>query len=89
MEDVDKNAIFLYNLFMDINNLANMKLSDFENIGKAEYNKGFRAALETVIKLLDSQICEDYLADNDCDHDGCSKISNIAEGLSGVKNNIA
>ena len=73
---------------MDINNLANMKLSDFEQIGKMEYNKGFRAALETVIKLLDSQICEDYMADNACEHDGCPKISQLAEGLSGVKNNI-
>lgn len=74
---------------MDFNNIANMKLSDFENIGKDQYNKGFRAALETVIKLLDSQICEDYLADTACEHDACQKISNLAEGLSGVKNNIA
>lgn len=73
---------------MDINNLANMKLSDFEQIGKAEYNKGFRAALETVIKLLDSQTCEDYLADGTCDHDGCPKMATLAEGISGVKNNI-
>lgn len=73
---------------MDISNLANMKLSDFEQIGKLEYNKGFRAALETVIKLLDSQICEDYLADTECEHDGCPKMSQLAEGLSGVKNNI-
>jgi len=65
-----------------------MKLSDFEQIGKIEYNKGFRAALETVIKLLDTQICEDYLADTACEHDACEKISNLAEGLSGVKNNI-
>jgi hypothetical protein len=74
---------------MDFNNIANMKLSDFENIGKDQYNKGFRAALETVIKLLDTQTCEDYLADGDCDHDGCPKLANLAEGLSGVKNNIA
>ncbi|MEY4331462.1 MAG: hypothetical protein RLZZ196_200 [Bacteroidota bacterium] len=73
---------------MEFNNLANMKLSDFENIGKAEYNKGFSAALTTVIKLLDSQICENYLADDTCEHDACSKISQLAEGLSNVKNNI-
>jgi hypothetical protein len=73
---------------MDISNFANMKLSDFEQIGKVEYNKGFRAALETVIKLLDTQVCEDYLADTACDHDGCAKISTLAEGISGVKNNI-
>ena len=73
---------------MDISNLANMKLSDFEQIGKVEYNKGFRAALETVIKLLDSQTCEDYLADTTCDHDGCPKMATLAEGISGVKNNI-
>jgi hypothetical protein len=74
---------------MDINNLVNMRLSDFEQIGKVEYNKGFKAALETVIKLLDKQICEDYMADNSCDHDGCSKFSQLAVGISGVKNNIA
>jgi hypothetical protein len=74
---------------MDINNLANMRLSDFEQIGKIEYNKGFKAALETVIKLLDTQMCEDYLADTICAHDGCAKMSTLAEGLSGVKNNIA
>ena len=73
---------------MDFTNMANMKMSDFENIGKAEYNKGFRAALETVIKLLDTQICEDYLADTVCDQDGCAKICTLAEGMSGVKNNI-
>ena len=73
---------------MDINNLANMRLTDFENIGKDQYNKAFRAALETVIKLLDTQICEDYLADTECSHDGCPKLSQLAEGLSGVKNNI-
>lgn len=74
---------------MDFNNMANMKLSEFENLGKAKYNEGFRAALETVIKLLDSQVCEDYLADTTCEHDGCPKMSQLAEGLSGVKNNIA
>ena len=74
---------------MDFNSIANMKLSDFENIGKDQYNKGFKAALETVIKLLDKQICEDYMADTACDHDGCPKMSQLAEGLSGVKNNIA
>ena len=77
-----------YYIYMDINQLANMKLTDFENIGKDQYNKGFRAALETVIKLLDTQICEDYLADSACEHDGCTKISSLAEGLSNVKNNI-
>jgi hypothetical protein len=73
---------------MDINNLANMKLSDFENIGKAEYNKGFRAALETVIKLLDTRVCDDYRADEVCEHDVCSANSELAEGLMSVKNNI-
>ncbi len=73
---------------MDFTNMANMKLSDFENIGKDQYNKGFSSALTTVIKLLDSQICEDYLADGECQHDGCVKISQLAEGLMNVKNNI-
>lgn len=74
---------------MEFSNLANMKLSDFENIGKAEYNKGFAAALETVVKVLDSQICQDYVLDGECQHDGCVKISQVAEGLMNVKNNIA
>lgn len=73
---------------MDVNNLANMKLTDFENLGKDQYNKGFRAALETVVKLLDMQICEDYMADGICDHDGCQKIASLGEGISNVKNNI-
>jgi hypothetical protein len=73
---------------VDINNLANMRLSDFEQIGKAEYNKGFRAALETVIKLLDQQVCEDFLADDVCDHDGCTKFSALSQGIITVKNNI-
>jgi hypothetical protein len=73
---------------MDINNIANMRLSDFEQIGKMEYNKGFRAALETVIGLLDKQICEDFLADDTCEHDGCAKFSALAQGIITVKNNI-
>jgi hypothetical protein len=75
-------------IIMDINNLANMRLSDFEQIGKAEYNKGFRAALETVTNLLDKQVCEDFLADDVCDHDGCSKFSALSQGIITVKNNI-
>lgn len=70
---------------MDINSLANMKLSDFENIGKDQYNKGFAAALTTVVKLLGNQICEDYNADNTCEHDKCSTLSELAEGLEAVK----
>jgi hypothetical protein len=73
---------------MDFTNMANMKMSDFENIGKAEYNKGFRAALETVITLLDKQVCEDFLADDLCEHDGCSKFSALSQGIITVKNNI-
>ena len=74
---------------MDINNIANMRISDFEQIGKAEYDKGFKAALEIVIKLLDKQICEDFMADTECSHDGCTKFSELADGISGVKNNMA
>ena len=71
---------------MDINNLANMRLSDFENIGKDQYNKGFSEALTIVVKLLSDQICEDYFADGECDHDGCSKFSELSEGMANVKN---
>lgn len=73
---------------MDINNLANMKLSDFENIGKDQYNKGFVAALVVVTKLLADQICEDFLADGLCEHDGCIKFSELSEGISSVKNSM-
>jgi hypothetical protein len=73
---------------MDFNSLSNMKLSDFENIGKVEYNKGFKTALETVVKLLDGQICEDFKADDVCEHPVCKSNATLAEGLMNVKNNI-
>ena len=73
---------------MDISNLGNMRLADFEQLGKIEYNKGFRNALETVIKVLDAKPCEDYKADNECEHEVCPYAAELAEGLMGVKNNI-
>lgn len=79
----------MYDVLMDINNLANMKLTDFENIGKAEYNKGFAAALTTVVKLLSSQICEDYNADGECSHDKCPVMYELSEGISAAKANLA
>lgn len=73
---------------MDFNNIANMKLTDFENIGKDQFNKGFAEALTIVIKLLSNQICEDYNADGACTHDGCSKFYELSEGIASVKSNI-
>lgn len=73
---------------MDINNLANMKISDFENIGKDQYNKGFSAALTTVIKLLANQICEDFNADGECQHDVCKAYYDLSEGLEAVRGNL-
>jgi hypothetical protein len=73
---------------MDINSLANMRLEDFSKIGEQEYNKGFRAALETVIKILDKKPCDDFQADNVCEHGECAYAAELAEGLMGVKNNI-
>lgn len=73
---------------INVNDLVNMKMSDFENLGQTKYNEGFRAGLETVVKLLDSQVCEDFRADDACDHDGCIKIASLAEGIVNVKNNI-
>ena len=73
---------------MDINNLANMRLSDFEQMGQKEYNRGFRVALETVIKILDKQPCDTYRADDECEHEACGYASQLAEGLMSVKNNI-
>ena len=73
---------------MDVNNLANMRLQDFSKIGEQEYNRGFRSALETVIKILDKKPCDDYKADNECEHEVCSYSAELAEGLMNVKNNI-
>ena len=73
---------------MDIKNLANMKLSDFENVGKDQYNKGFSAALATVVKLLASQICEDYNADGVCEHDKCPALYDLSEGMETVRRSI-
>ena len=73
---------------MDINNIANMKLTDFENIGKDQYNKGFVDALTTVVKLLANQICEDFNMDNECEHEKCSILSELSEGLEAVKRNL-
>lgn len=65
-----------------------MKLTDFENIGKDQYNKGFSDALGTVIKLLGNQICEDFNADNVCEHGKCQAFFDLSEGLSSVKNGM-
>ena len=73
---------------MDIKSLANMRLEDFNKIGEQEYNRGFRAALETVIKILDKKPCDDYQADNICEHGECAYAAELATGLMGVKNNI-
>lgn len=73
---------------MDFNNMANMKMSDFENIGKDQYNKGFSAALGTVIKLLGGQICEDFNMDSECQHEKCSILYELSEGLEAAKRNL-
>jgi hypothetical protein len=73
---------------MDLNNLGNIRLSDFEQLGVKEYNRGFIVALETVIKILDKKPCDDYKADNLCEHDVCGYAAELAEGLMGVKNNV-
>lgn len=74
---------------MDFNNIANMKLSDFENWGQAEYNKGYKAALETMSKLLSAKICEDFNADGACDHQLCAQNFEIANGLDKAIANIS
>lgn len=73
---------------MDFSNLANMKLSDFENIGKQKYNEGFAAALTIVIKILNKSICDDYIADGACEHQVCPHNTEIAEGLENAKRNL-
>ena len=74
---------------MDFNSIANMKLTDLENIGKDQYNKGFAEALTIVIKLLANQICEDYNADGSCQHDKCQVMYELSEGISVVKSSIS
>ena len=74
---------------MDFNNIANMKLSDFENWGQAEYNKGYKAALETMSKLLSAKICEDFNADGVCDDQLCAQNSDISNGLDMAIANIS
>jgi len=69
---------------MDFGNFANMKMSDFEQIGKVEYDKGFKEALNTVVKLLNGQICESYNADGECEHDKCPAFYELSEGISVV-----
>jgi hypothetical protein len=73
---------------MDIKNIANMKISDFENIGKDQYNKGFGDALGTVTKLLTSQICEEFNMDSECEHDKCSAFYELSEGLDAVRRGL-
>ena len=73
---------------MDFSNMANMKLSDFENMGKMEYDKGFGAALATVAKLLSSRICEDYNADGACGHSECDVLNELSEGIEAAKRNL-
>jgi hypothetical protein len=73
---------------MDFNSIANMKLSDFENLGQDQYNKGFGAALSTVITILGRQICEDYNADGECEHDKCPAFYELSEGLEAAKRNL-
>lgn len=63
----------------------NMKLSDFENLGQTERNKGYVEALTIVIKLLNDRICFDYKADNNCEHQVCHQNYELAEGLETVK----
>jgi hypothetical protein len=72
----------------DFSNLANMKLSDFENIGQTKYNEGFRAALLTVTKLLQTRICEDYNADGMCEHEVCPQNQQLVEGLDAAIGNL-
>jgi hypothetical protein len=73
---------------MDINNLANMKLSDFENIGQVKYNEGFKTALTIVIRLLSSRLCEDFNADGECEHELCKQNNEMVEGLESAIRNV-
>lgn len=74
---------------MDFNNIANMKMSDFENIGKDQYNKGFAEALSVVVKLLSNQICEDFNADGECVHnEKCAAFAELSDGIAAAKNNL-
>jgi hypothetical protein len=63
----------------------NMKVSDFENLGKIQFDKGMNHALNIVIKLLRDRICSDYNADSTCEHDVCAQNFELSESLETVK----
>lgn len=73
---------------MDFSSMANMKLTDFENLGKIEYDKGFKAALLTVIKVVNNRICFDYNADGTCEHQVCFSNAELVEGLESALRNL-
>lgn len=87
---VDKSYRNVYTIHMtNFNDIANMKLSDFENIGQAKYNEGFKNALTTVVKLLNSRICEDYNADGACEHELCKQNDELSNGIEGVIRSVS
>jgi len=73
---------------MDINNLANMRLTDFEQLGKAQYNSGFVAAMDAMIKLLEDQTEENCIAGESCSDPGYDKMLEIIEGLKIARLNL-
>ena len=74
---------------MDINSLANMRLTDFEQLNKAQYDKGFAAAMDAMIKLLEGQIEDNCLAGESCSDAGYDKMAEILEGLKVARSNLA
>jgi hypothetical protein len=74
---------------MDINSLANMRLTDFEQLNKAQYDKGFAAAMDAMTKLLESQIADNCLAGEGCSDPGYDKMAEILEGLKVARLNLA
>jgi hypothetical protein len=74
---------------MDINNLANMRLADFEQLNKAQYDKGFVAAMDAMIKLLESQTEDNCVAGENCSDPGYDKMLEILEGLKIARSNLA
>ena len=66
-----------------------MRLADFEQMGKIQYNNGFKAAMEAVIKLMEQQIPEECLNDDNCSDPGYAKMQEVLEGIKLAKSNIS
>lgn len=74
---------------MDMNKLANMRLTDFEQLTKAQYNEGYGAAMDTMIRVLEEQLSENCIAGEGCSDPGYDKMEEILTGLKTARSRLA